>query len=147
MNTQTLVLILFSGLLALFIALFQYVYKSKRSKITWSLVFLRFLSIFCILLLIVNPKFKSVSYFEEKPNLVVAIDDSESISYLKQDEKAKVLFDKLNNNAQLQDKFNIIGAPVINIVDAQTEKELQRWGGQVYDWSIKKFIKKITKQL
>ena len=107
MNTQTLVLILFSGLLALFIALFQYVYKSKRSKITWSLVFLRFLSIFCILLLIVNPKFKSVSYFEEKPNLVVAIDDSESISYLKQDEKAKVLFDKLNNNAQLQDKFNI----------------------------------------
>lgn len=45
----------------------------------------------------------------------------------------------------LQDKFNIIGVPVITIVDAQTEKELQRWGGQAYDWSIKKFIKKLSR--
>jgi thiol:disulfide interchange protein DsbD len=48
-------------------------------------------------------------------------------------------------NEFLQYKFNIIGVPVINIVNAHTEKERQRWGGQVYNWSIKNFIKKLSK--
>ncbi|WP_241974205.1 VWA domain-containing protein [Winogradskyella wandonensis] len=96
-----------SGIIALLLALFQYVYKSKKVASRKVLIPLRFISIFATLLLLVNPKFESVSYYEEKPNLVIAIDNSESISYLKQDAKARKLVEELVKNNQLASKFNI----------------------------------------
>jgi len=89
LNSQTIIFIVISGIIALLLALFQYIYKSKKSKVKLWLAVLRFVSIFAILLLLVNPKFEAVSYYEEKPNLVIALDNSESVAYLKQDEKAK----------------------------------------------------------
>ena len=60
-----------------------------------------------MLLLLINPKFDSLSYYEEKPNLIIAVDDSESIVYLKQDEQAQALLNKLSNNGELKDRFNV----------------------------------------
>ncbi|RKE95331.1 VWA domain-containing protein [Ichthyenterobacterium magnum] len=108
MQTETLLYIVLAGIIALSLALFQYIYKSKkRSPIYIGLTFLRFLTIFSVLLLLINPKFDKVTYYNEKPNLVVAIDNSESIAYLNQDEKAKQLIEALKNNDSLHKNFNV----------------------------------------
>ena len=60
-----------------------------------------------MLLLLINPKFEAVSYYEEKPNLIIALDNSESIAYLKQDEIARQIYDDVSTNARLLDRFNI----------------------------------------
>lgn len=122
MNSQTIIFIVISGIIALLLALFQYIYKSKKSKVKLWLVVLRFVSIFAILLLLVNPKFEAVSYYEEKPNLVIALDNSESVAYLKQDEKAKTAFQNLISSNELQNKFNIktfkFGENVLSSIDS-----------------------------
>ena len=122
MNSQTIIFIVISGIIALLLALFQYIYKSKKSKVKLWLAVLRFVSIFAILLLLVNPKFEAVSYYEEKPNLVIALDNSESVAYLKQDEKAKTAFQNLITSTELQNKFNIktfkFGENVLSSIDS-----------------------------
>ena len=122
MNSQTIIFIVISGIIALLLALFQYIYKSKKSKVKLWLAVLRFVSIFAILLLLVNPKFEAVSYYEEKPNLVIALDNSESVAYLKQDEKAKTAFQNLISSTELQNKFNIktfkFGENVLSSIDS-----------------------------
>ena len=108
MSSQTLLYIILAGVIALSIALFQYRYKTKqRSKFNLIFTLLRFITIFSILVLLINPKFEKVSYYNEKPNLVVAIDDSESIAFLKQDENVENLLELLSNDSRLKDKFNI----------------------------------------
>jgi hypothetical protein len=108
MSSTTLILIILAGLLALFLALFQYWNKSKRkSKRHWTFIFLRFISIFSILLLIINPKFENLEVYTEKPNLVIAVDNSSSTKHLKQDEKALNLVELLTQNDDLSNKFNI----------------------------------------
>ncbi len=107
MSTETLLYIILSGILALLLALFQYLYKAKASKLNMLFAFLRFLTYFSILLLIINPKFDKTTFYDEKPNLVIAVDNSSSIKHLKQDEKAQVLVDDIKRNKELTDKFNI----------------------------------------
>ena len=122
MNSQTIIFIVISGIISHVLALFQYIYKSKKSKVKLSLAVLRFVSIFAILLLLVNPKFEAVRYYEEKPNLVIALDNSESVAYLKQDEKAKTAFQNLISSTELQNKFNIktfkFGENVLSSIDS-----------------------------
>jgi hypothetical protein len=108
MSTQTLLLIILAGIIALSLALFQYIYKSKkRTKVYMLLAFLRFVTIFSVLLLLINPKFDQVTYSNEKPNLIIAVDNSESVSYLKQDSKAKQLIAELKANKELNERFNL----------------------------------------
>lgn len=71
------------------------------------LALLRFVTIFSILLLLINPKFDKITYFNEKPNLVVAVDNSESISYLKHDLKTRQLIADLKSNKDLNERFNL----------------------------------------
>ncbi|RED49495.1 VWA domain-containing protein [Seonamhaeicola aphaedonensis] len=109
MFTETLIYIILSGILALFIALFQYRYKSKtkRFKLNALFSFLRFITVFSILLLIINPKFEQIRVYTDKPNLIVALDNSSSIKHLNRDKETKLLVDKLLNDKSLSDKFNI----------------------------------------
>ncbi|WP_179019498.1 VWA domain-containing protein [Winogradskyella forsetii] len=108
MQKETIIYITIAAITALLLALFQYLYKSKfKNNLKYLLTALRAISIFGILLLLINPKFESFTYFDEKPTLVVAVDNSESISYLKQDEKARELANALTNSAELNDRFNI----------------------------------------
>jgi len=69
---------------------------------------LRFVSIFAILLLISNPKFEKVTLYNENPNLVVAIDNSESIQHLNQVGNTTQLLKIIENDAQLNEHFNIV---------------------------------------
>jgi hypothetical protein len=108
MQTDTITYIIIALVIALSLALFQYLYKSKiKSNLRFLLSVFRTISIFGVLLLLINPKFESLSYYNEKPTLVVAIDNSESISYLKQDKNATQIINDLSINSELKERFNI----------------------------------------
>lgn len=108
MQIDTILYSVLAALTALLLALFQYVYKSKlKPRLKYGLAALRTISILFILLLLINPKFESFSYFNEKPTLVIAVDNSESISYLKQDERANQILKDLKTNSELNKRFNL----------------------------------------
>src|SRR5690606_2515824 len=69
--------------------------------------FLRFITIFSVLLLLINPKLEQTTYYNEKPNLVVAVDNSESVAFLKQDKKTEALIANLKSDKALNQRFNL----------------------------------------
>lgn len=86
----------------------MYGYKSKqKGSLRWIFGVLRFITIFSILLLIINPKFKSETYTIEKPKLPVLIDNSASVEELGQKENVSALLQKIKENDELNDKFDI----------------------------------------
>lgn len=103
----TVLYIIIAAITALFLALFQYIYKSKKRKLNKVFAFLRFLSVFGILLLIINPKIEQKSVFNVKPSLAIVVDNSESVSYLEQDENASRTLKQLQENTELQEHFDI----------------------------------------
>jgi len=107
MSSETLIYIIIAGIAALLLALFQYLYKSKKSNLNKIFAFLRFITIFSVLLLLINPKFEQTKLLNEKPNLVVAIDNSESIVHLNQMENVEILLNNLKENKSLNENFNI----------------------------------------
>jgi hypothetical protein len=108
MNTETILYIILALTTALLLALFQYVFKSKiNTTLRIILTALRTASIFGILLLLINPKFETNTYYDQKPTLVIAADNSESIAYLEQDEKLQEVLKKLQTNPEIQKRFNI----------------------------------------
>ena len=108
MTNLTIFFIILSFGIALLLALFQYRMKSKISKkLSVYLAVLRFVSIFTLLLLLINPKFQDTTYYSEKPNLVVAVDNSESIKYLNQHETATSFLEAVKSNSDLNNRFNI----------------------------------------
>lgn len=108
MQTETVLYIIVSGIIALLVALFQYTYKSKlKGKLPVVLTFLRFLSIFAILILLINPKFTQTKVYTEKPKLIVAVDNSNSIAHLKQSENALTAFNYFEQNSEINKNFDV----------------------------------------
>ena len=108
MTTTTLLLLLLSILIAGGLSFFQYIYKAKnKSKIGWFLAFLRFSSIFGILLLLINPIITRNTLETVKTPLPIIVDNSSSISFLNANEKALVLYKKIQSNSDLQQKFDV----------------------------------------
>ncbi len=108
MQTETILLIIAAFIIALIVALFQYLYKAKnRHKKNLFFAFLRFLTVFALLLLLINPTFKKNTYYEEKPNLIVAVDNSASIKHLEQDQRTASFIGQLQQNEDLIDRFSI----------------------------------------
>ncbi|MFV9551052.1 VWA domain-containing protein [Algibacter sp. PT7-4] len=108
MQTETLIYIIIAGIIALGLALFQYFEKRKSmTKLNMLFSFLRFISVFALLLLIINPSFNKIKVSVEKPNLVLAIDNSSSIKHLKQDKNVVNFVNKLKENKAITNKFNV----------------------------------------
>lgn len=108
MTTETILYIILAGVISLALAVFMYGYKSKqKGSLRWVFGMLRFITLFSILLLIINPKFKSKTYTVEKPKLPVLIDNSASIGELDQKGNVSQLLQKLKDNSALNDKFDI----------------------------------------
>ena len=108
MTTTTLLLLLLSLLIAGGLSFFQYIYKAKnKSKVGWFLAFLRFLSIFGILLLLINPIITKNTLETVKTPLPIIVDNSGSISFLNANEKALELYKKIQSNSDLQQKFDV----------------------------------------
>lgn len=108
MTTETILYIIIAGVVSIALAVFMYGYKSKQTgSLRWIFGILRFITLFSILLLIINPKFKSETYTIEKPKLPVLIDNSSSIGELNQKENTSQLLQKLKENSELNDKFDV----------------------------------------
>ena len=108
MTTNTILLLLLSLLIAGGLSYFQYFYKAKtKSKVNLVLVFLRFLSIFAILLLLINPIITRKTLEIVKTPLAVVVDNSSSIIDLKAKETALKSYKKIIQNKDLQEKFDV----------------------------------------
>src|SRR5690554_5542172 len=108
MDISTLLLILLAFVGALGLSWFQYFYKPKNQlKVNKLLFLLRFLALFGVLLLLINPKITKTNLDTIKSPLVVAVDNSRSIKELEQDQVALAIKEQLTQNSGLQDKFDI----------------------------------------
>lgn len=104
----TILLILLSAIISGSLSFYHYIYKVKsKSKVQLFLAFLRFFSIFGILLLLINPKITKNTYETEKTPLPIVMDNSSSIVNLKANETALEVYKKLSSNTDLQEKFDI----------------------------------------
>ncbi|WP_299677639.1 VWA domain-containing protein [uncultured Dokdonia sp.] len=108
MTSTTLLLIIGAILIALAVAMFQYfykaAYKTKRNKVY---ALFRFFTVFGLLLLLINPKYKQQTLYTEKPSLAIAVDNSASIRHLKYDERVKDAFIRFRESKNLNDAFDI----------------------------------------
>lgn len=106
MQIQTVLLILLAAILSLAIVLFQY-HKNfkKRGRTAWLLSFLRFISLFGVSLLLINPKFTKTEYSLVKANLVVLADNSSSLK--KEEASMKSAIDEILLNTTIAEKFNL----------------------------------------
>ena len=108
MTTNTFLLVLLSLILASVLSYYQYFYKAKnKSKVTLFLALLRFISIFGILLLLINPIISRKTFETIKTPLPIVVDNSSSIVDLKSDIVALELYKQLSENKDLQNKFNV----------------------------------------
>lgn len=74
---------------------------------TLLLAFLRFFSVFGLLLLLINPIITRKTTETVKTPLPIVIDNSASMADLKSDKEALELFNKLKSNSDLVDKFDV----------------------------------------
>lgn len=108
MDTITKVLLILSVFIAGGLAFFQYLYKAKnKSKLNLFLAFLRFLSFLAIFVLLINPTITTNSFEIEKTPLVVVMDNSTSIPFLKSNVEARKVYQKIVSNIALKEKFTI----------------------------------------
>lgn len=108
MNTTTILLLLVSILIAAGLSFYQYIYKVKtKSNVNLLLAFLRFFSIFGLLLLLINPIITRKTIETVKTPLPIVIDNSASIKDLKADKSAMEDFKKLSENSDLANKFDV----------------------------------------
>lgn len=108
MDGSTLLLLLLALIAAGALSFYQYFFRLEgRSKTHLLLAALRFIGVFAVLLLLINPKITRNTYEERKTPLPIVIDNSSSIADLKADGQAKELFDELTSDSRLKAKFDV----------------------------------------
>jgi len=125
MQTETYLYIILAAFVAIGIAVFQYYYKAKvKRRLTLILSFLRFLAIFGLLMLLINPKITKSEYSLEKANLVVLVDNSSSVA--KNKEVIKSLIKKIDKDTKITEQFKVkqyTFGNYLNDVDSLSFKE------------------------
>jgi hypothetical protein len=108
MTSNTILLIYLSLLIAGGYSYYNYFYKAKiKLKVHLVLALLRFITVFSILLLLINPIITNKTLEIIKTPLVIAVDNSSSISNLKATQTAAELYENLSSNSELKDKYDI----------------------------------------
>ena len=108
MQTTTVLLIILAAVVAILIVLFQYFFKSKtKGRQRLLLSFLRFIALFSVFLLLVNPKFTKKDFSLEKVNLLVLTDNSSSIENIGAVGQVDSILQRLITSNELSDKFNL----------------------------------------
>ena len=144
MTNSTIFLIISSVIVAGLLSYFQYFFKAKsKSKLNLLLAFLRFLSVFGLLLLLINPIMSRSTFETIKTPLPIVVDNSSSIVDLKANEPALELSKKLSQNKELQDKFDIQFYRFDN--EFQQSEELDFKGTQTNLDEVAKSLKSIYK--
>ena len=108
MTTSTILLLLLSVIIAAGLSFYQYLYKVKnQSKLYWFLAFLRFISLFSILLLLINPIISRKITEIKKTPLPIVVDNSKSIYELKATKEASELYLKIAENKAITEKYDV----------------------------------------
>lgn len=108
MTTNTFLFVILSIVIAGGLSYFQYFYKNKNySKANTILALLRFISVFGILLLFINPILSRKTFETIKTPLPIVVDNSSSIIDLKANAKVLDLYQKLITNAAIQEKYEV----------------------------------------
>ena len=108
MTISTILLIILSFIIAAGLSFYQYFYKNTNvSKLKWLLAGLRFIAVFGILLLLINPILPNKTFETIKTPLPIIVDNSSSIVDLKANATAVELYEKLTSNAALKEKFEV----------------------------------------
>lgn len=105
---MSFIFLILAGIIAGLLTYFQYFYKTNPNKVSKYLAILRFIAVFGLLLLLINPTISFKKYEIQKPYLPIVLDNSESIKELNANKIVEEIFDKLKNNNKLNDKFEII---------------------------------------
>ncbi|MGB5942744.1 MAG: VWA domain-containing protein [Leeuwenhoekiella sp.] len=107
MTALTILYIILTGIIALGVSFFFY-YKSKQKGILrFALTAFRFLVLFAVLLLIINPEFTETSYTTRKPVLAIAVDNSASITNLEQESEVRELLKRFRESEILNERFDL----------------------------------------
>ncbi len=108
MPATTIFLITLAAILALGFVFFKYFYGNKNpGRTTYILGVLRFLTIFILLLLLINPGTTQRELETEKPDLLLAVDRSGSMEYMQLSDKVKEFVEKFTSNNALNERFEI----------------------------------------
>lgn len=108
MSPETILYIIIAAAAAFAAAVFMYGYKTKyQTKYRWIFGSLRFLVLFALLLLLINPKLTQESYTLQKPKLAIVLDNSASIEALNQQDNAFAVQQFMSQNAALTEKFDL----------------------------------------
>lgn len=108
MTTSTVLLLLLSALVAFGLSFYQYLFKAgKKSRLFFFLAFLRFITLFSVFVLLINPVITRKTFETAKTPLPVLVDNSSSIAQLGQDSLARLLADKITSNSALKGKYDV----------------------------------------
>ncbi|NVN18171.1 VWA domain-containing protein [Muricauda sp. HICW] len=108
MELSTVLLIILAVAAALILVYFQYFYKNPRKgSIKIILAALRFITLFCGLLLLINPKFVSKDYYIEKVNLILLVDNSTSMGGASSETEISSAISQIKQNKALTERFDI----------------------------------------
>jgi hypothetical protein len=144
MTTNTILLLLLSIVIAGGLSYFQYFFKAKsKSNVIILLAFLRFLVIFGLLVLLINPIVTKNTLEITKTPLAIAVDNSSSITALKSDKKVLELYKELTSNAALREKFDIQSYQFD--ADLKSSKEFDFKGKQTNLDAVAKNLKSINR--
>ena len=108
MTTTTVLFMLLSIGIAGGLSFYQYYFKvGNKGKVNLLLALLRFITIFGILMLLINPVVSRKTYEVIKTPLPIVVDNSASIADLKADKVSADLYKQLSSNSDLRQKFDV----------------------------------------
>ncbi len=146
MTTNTILLLLISLLIAGGLSYYQYFYKAKiKSKAHLILAFLRFFTVFGVLLLLINPILSRKTFEIVKTPLAIAVDNSNSIVDLKAEATSLEVYKKITSNAEIQEKFDVQSYRFDS--DFQSSETFDFKGKQTNIDEVAKSVKSINKNV
>jgi hypothetical protein len=108
LQTTTIIYIIIALLISSAVSWFLYFYKQKEQRsIDFVLFGLRTLSIFLLLLLLINPTIERKEITNEKPILLVLVDNSLSIKHFNKENVVSAVVNDFKSNTSLSDKFTL----------------------------------------
>ena len=125
MPIVTILYLTLAAIFALGFVFFTYFFRSKNlGRETYFLGIMRFVSIFTLLILLINPKIEQIEFETIKPELVLAIDNSESIENLGKLDSLITLVKRLKENEDLNERFDISAYYFGGKIDSKTSDSL-----------------------
>jgi hypothetical protein len=108
MTATTVLLLIASALAAFGLSFYQYLFGAgKKSRLLFFLASLRFITLFAIFVLLINPVISRKTFETVKTPLPVLIDNSSSITLLGQEKASNDVAAAILNNSSLKEKYDV----------------------------------------